>query len=115
MAGTVDFTLKLRAFLREGSKHGHSLVRIPGSFTSKQSEKTEHIKGLFICAMWVCQREDCKAAVMVMCSDGTVERLGPKGTTNSVLETAPIHYCCGEGPNPLAKPEHIIPGTGTKQ
>ena len=115
MAGTVDFTLKLRAFLIEGLKHEHFLFRILGSYTIEQSEKTEHVKGLFINTMWVCQHEDLEADVIVMCSDGTLKNLGPKGTTHSVLETAPIHYRCGEKPSPFTKPANIVPGPGTKQ
>jgi len=116
MTGTVDFRLAIKRLLEVARGHGHVMGHI-GSFTIKQSDKTEHVKGLYGDALWVCQHGDCKAATMVMCSDGTDEkRLGLKGTVHQVLNTPPAEYRCGVPEKPLIEePHRFPPGSSTLQ
>jgi len=113
MAEPVDFERGLLKLRRTARKHGHIMMYV-GSFTIKKSKKMEHLAGQCGREMWVCTKGDCKAAIMVICSDGTVDGLGPAGIVHRVLDTPEVSYDCGVLPNPLTKPIHIVPGTSTR-
>lgn len=117
MTGTVDYRLAIKRLLEVAGKNGHIMYRV-GSIKITHSDKTEHIKGLGGGALWGCRRNHsngCRAAIWIMCSDGTVESFGSKGTIHQALNTPEAEYGCGVKPSALTKPEHFNPGTSTMQ
>lgn len=115
MSGTVDFSLAIKQLLLIAHKHGHHMYHV-GVIKFTHSKETEHIKGIGGGDLWGCHcnPDGCRAVIWTMCSDGTVDSLGPQSTIHQVLNTPEVEYGCGVKPGVMTKPEHFHPGTTTK-
>ena len=110
MTDSVDFESELEQLHTIAKEHGHTMVRPESMDFTGESKKTE-VDGTYCRDMWMCEHEGCEAIIVVICSDGTVEALGFKGTIYSLFSTEEASYKCGVKLDAIMDPAHYHSGT----